>query len=76
MTACTQNENFITGNRPVIGIMVSLSLQLRNEADDQEVKNIVNELLKTRSLATLAAAECPLSNVCIIFNNFRLILVV
>ena len=40
--------------------------QPRNEADDQEVKNIVNELLKTRSLATLAAAECPLSNVGVI----------
>ena len=51
--------------------MVSLSLQ-RNEADDQEVKNIVNELLKTRSLATLAAAECPLSNVCIIAQYSRL----
>ncbi|CAB3983932.1 DNA-binding SATB1 [Paramuricea clavata] len=45
-------------HKPVLRIVP----KSENEADDQEVKNIVNELLKTRSLATLAAAECPLSN--------------
>ena len=33
------------------------------------MKNIVNELLKTTSLATMAAAGCPLSNVSVLFNT-------
>ena len=33
------------------------------EVDDGEVKTIVQELLTTKSLATLSAAGCPLSKV-------------